>query len=91
MIDCLLAVLLANTCLVDTRTNCDNLIDVNIILSKLNPCSNNHDFDLSAFFATHGVDIDGVPLTREDIISHFLNGQCAGRNVPGCSEVSCGV
>ena len=90
-IDCLLAVLLANMFLADVRTNHDNLIDVDIILSKLNSCSNNDDFDLSAFFAAHGVDVDGVPLTHEDVISHFLNGQCAGRDVPGCSEVACGV
>ena len=32
--------------------------------------------------------VDDAPLTREDVILHFLNGQCASRNAPGCSEVA---
>ena len=32
--------------------------------------------------------VDDAPLTREDVILHFLNGQCASRKAPGCSEVA---
>ena len=40
------------------------------------------------FFAIHDIDSDDVPSTHEDVISHFLNGKCAGRKAPGCSEVA---
>ena len=72
----------------DTHTLCNDSIDVDIILSKLNSCSNDPNFNQSAFFTAHGVDVDDAPLTREDVISHFLNGQCAGRKTTGCSEVA---
>jgi len=39
-------------------------------------------------FVTHSVDSDDVLLAHEDVISHFLNGKCAGRKTPGCSEVA---
>ena len=67
------------------------MIDVNIILSKLNSCTNDPDFDLFSFFTCHGVENDDVPLTCEDVILHFLNGQCVERKAPGCSEVTHGV
>lgn len=66
----------------------DDHVDVNIVLWKLNSCSNDQSFDTSAFFAIHDMEPDDVPLTREDIMSHFLNGQCASRKAPGCREVS---
>ena len=66
----------------------NNSIDVDIILSELNQCYNNPNFDLSAFFIAHGVDCDDVPMAHEDVISHFLNGKCAGQKTPGCSEVA---
>ena len=66
----------------------NNSIDVDIVLSKLNQCYNNPNFDLSAFFIAHGVDCDDVPMAHEDVISHFLNGKCTGRKTPGCSEVA---
>ena len=69
----------------------DDSIDIEIVLSKLNSCCNDPSFDVSAFFAIHGLDSDDVPLTREDVISHFLNGQRASRKAPGCSEVARGV
>ena len=72
----------------DTQVPRDDSIDVDIILSKLNLCCNDPNFDLSTFFVTHGVDSDDESLTYEDVVSHFLNGQCAGRNAPGCSEVA---
>ena len=40
------------------------------------------------FFAIHGMESDDLSLTREDVMSHFLNGQCANRKAPGCSEVA---
>jgi hypothetical protein len=70
---------------------CNDSIDVDIVLSKLNQCFNDPNFDLPAFFTTHGVDSDDMSLTHEDVMSHFLNGQCAGRKSPGCSEVARGV
>ena len=67
----------------DTHTPCDDSIDVDMIFSELNLCYNDPTFDQSAFFA--------VRLTREDVMSHFLNSQCAGRKAPGSSEVARGV
>ena len=58
----------------------DDSIDVDIILFKLNPCCNDPNFDGFAFFVICGVDSDDVLLTREDAMSHFLNGQCASRS-----------
>jgi len=72
----------------DTQEFDDDSIDVDIVLSKLNSCSNDPNFDICTFFAAHGMEPDNVPLTREDIVSHFLNGQCASRKVAGCSEVA---
>ncbi|KAF9648364.1 hypothetical protein BDM02DRAFT_2301750 [Thelephora ganbajun] len=66
----------------------DNSIDVNIVLSKLNSCFNDPNFNVSVLFATHGVDLDDVSSNCEDVVSHFLNGQCASRKAPGCSEVA---
>ena len=66
----------------------DDSIDIDLVLSKLNSCCNDPNFDISTFSAIHGMDSDDVPLTREDVISHFLNGQCASRKAPGCSEVA---
>jgi hypothetical protein len=40
------------------------------------------------FFAAHGIDSDDMPLTHEDVVSHFLNGQCASQKAPGCVEVA---
>jgi len=78
--------------LADTRAPCNDSVDVDIILSKLNSCTNDPDFDLPSFFACHSVKNVDVPLTREDVIvSHFLNGQCVERKAPGCSEVAHGV
>ena len=62
----------------DARALRDNLINVDILLSKMNSCINNMDFDLSTFFTYHGIDVDGVTLTRENIILHFLNGRRIG-------------
>jgi hypothetical protein len=59
---------------------------MDIILCQLNSCCNNPEFDVSKFFATHGIE-DDVSLSREDVMAHFLNGQCATRKTPGCSEV----
>ena len=77
--------------LADGPTLSDDSVDVDIMLSKLNSCCNDRNFDISAFFAIHGVEPDDVPLTHEDVILHFLNGQFASRNAPGCSEVARGV
>ena len=77
--------------LADTHPLCNDSVDVDIILSKLNSCTNDPNFDLPSFFTCHGVDNDDVPLTREDVVSHFLNGQCTSRSAPGCSEVARGV
>ena len=77
--------------LADTRTPYNDLIDVDIILSKLNSCTNDPDFDLPSFSTCHGVKNDDVPLTHEDVISHFLNGQCVERKAPGRPEVTHGV
>ena len=61
------------------------------MLWKLDSCVNDPNFDMSAFFAAHGMESFDTSLTREDVISHFLNGQCVARDAPGCLEVSCGV
>jgi hypothetical protein len=53
-----------------------------------NSCTNDPNFDMPAFFAIHGMEPDDVSLTREDVISHFLNGQCVNRKAPGCSEAA---
>ena len=55
----------------DEHKRRDRLIDINIALSKLNSCSNEPDFDTSAFFDVHGMESDNVSLTREDIVSHW--------------------
>lgn len=57
----------------------------------MNSCCNDPTFDISAFFGVHGVESDGTPRNCEDVISHFLNGQCGSRQAPGCSEVACAV
>ena len=88
-IACLSPIVLTNVCfLADTRTLCADAIDVDNVLSKLNQCSSDPKFDLHAFFTAHAVEFDDVSLTREDVMSHFLNGQCAGRKAPGCHEVA---
>ena len=69
----------------------DDSINVNLVLSTLNSCSKDVNFDISTFFSIHGVESDDLLLTREDVISHFFNGQCASRKSPGCSEVARGV
>lgn len=58
------------------------------MLSQLNSCCNDPKFDVPTFFATHGVESNDVLPSHEDVISHFLNGQCASRKSPGCSEVA---
>jgi hypothetical protein len=63
-------------------------VDVNIVLWKLNSCFNNQSFDTSAFSAIHDMEPDDMLLTRENVMSHFLNGRCASRKAPGCSELS---
>jgi hypothetical protein len=79
---------LTNVCfLADTRPLCDDSIDVDVVLSKLNQCSSDPNFDLRAFFAAHAVKFD-VSLTCEDVMSHFLNGQCVGQKAPRCHEVA---
>ena len=72
------------------REPTDDMIDVDLVLSILNSCFH-AEFDVPAFFRNHGLEFDEVPLTREDIVSHLLNGQCASRRAPGCSEVACAV
>ena len=66
----------------------DDSIDVDLVLSKLYSCSKDAHFDISAFFAIRGMESDDLLLTCEDVVSHFLNGQCANRKAPGCSEVA---
>jgi len=44
-------------------------IDIDIILSELNLCAHNPDFDLSIFFAAYSVDSEDVLSTHEDIMS----------------------
>ena len=66
----------------------DDSIDVNLVLSKLNSCSKGTNFDISTFFTIHSMESDDLPLTCEDVMSHFLNGQCAKRKAPGCSEIA---
>lgn len=61
----------------------DCVVDIDVVLSKLNLCSNESNFNVSDFFAIHGIYSGDVSLTRDDVVSHFMNGQCAGRNVPG--------
>lgn len=58
------------------------------MFSKLNSCCNDSGFDVPAFFAVHGIEFDNAQLNREDLIAHFLNGQCASSKAPGCSEVA---
>ena len=61
----------------------DYSVDVDIILVILNVCSNDLDFDPPAFFATHGVDPENVPLTHEDVIrlhERLMPSKCAGRS-----------
>lgn len=58
------------------------------MLSKLELCCNEPSFDISAFYTAHGMESDDEFRDREDVLSHFLNGQCASRNAPGCSEVA---
>ena len=54
---------------------------------KLNSCSEDANLGISTFFAIHGMESDDLS-TREDVMSHFLNGRCANRKAPGCSEVA---
>ena len=58
--------------------------------SKLNSCSKGTNFDISTLFAIYGMESDDLLLTCEDLMSHFLDGQCANRNLkaPGCSKVA---
>ena len=63
-------------------------VDNDIVLSKLDLCSNKSNFDVSGFFAIHGVDFGGALPTCDDVASRFVDGQCASRNVPGCCEVA---
>ena len=69
---------------------CDGCsVGIDIVLSKLNPCSNELSFNISEFFAIHGIDSGDVLLTCGDVVSHPTNGWRASRNVPGCSRVTC--
>jgi hypothetical protein len=58
---------LTETCFVsDICMLCDDLIDVNITLYRLNLCTNGPNFDLPTFFTFHSVDANNVRLTRKD-------------------------
>jgi len=76
-----------NALIPDTHPLSHDSINVDIVLSKLNLCLHDLNFDPSTFFVTHAVDSDDIPLAHKDVISHFLNGKCARRTNPGCSEV----
>ena len=41
----------------------DDSIDIDLVLSKLNSCCNDPNFDVSTFSAIHGMDSNDVPLT----------------------------
>ena len=62
------------------RDDCS--IGINIVSSKLNLCSNESKFNVSELFAFRGIDFGDAPLTRDDVVLHLTNGQCASRNVP---------
>ena len=64
----------------DERDDCP--IGIDIVLSNLNLCSNELNFDVSEFFAFRGIDSGDASLTCDDVALHFMNGQCASRNVP---------
>ena len=64
------------------REQSDDPIDTDIILSRWNSYSNDPNFDVSAFFATHGVESDDA------VSSTFLNDQCVSREAPRCSEAA---
>ncbi|KAF9786787.1 hypothetical protein BJ322DRAFT_1217792 [Thelephora terrestris] len=72
----------------DVQTLDNDSTDIDTMLFQMNSCCNDPIFDAPAFFAAHGMESDEVPLTREDVLSHFLNGQCASRKAPGCYEVA---
>lgn len=72
----------------DAHEHNDKEIDIDIVLSKLNSCYNEPAFDTSVFFVAHGVESNDILLDREDVISHFLNGQCANKQASGCLEVA---
>ena len=76
--------------LADACNLADDAVDVDLMLSILNSCCNDANFDISAFFVNHDIFSDEVPLTHEDAVSHISNGQChcASRNGPGCSEIA---
>jgi hypothetical protein len=44
--------------------------------------------NVSVFFAAHGMDVDDPLLDNSDVLSHLMNGYCAGHATPACSEVS---
>ena len=71
---------------VDEEIDSDS-IDVNLASSKLSSCSEDANINISTFFAIRGMEPDDLS-TREDAMSHFLNGRCANRKAPGCSEVA---
>ena len=73
--------------LADVCNPADAAVGVDLMLSILNSCCNDAKFDISAFFVNHDIVSGEVTLTREDVVSHVLNGQCASRKAPGCSEV----
>ena len=58
---------------VDEETD-DDSIDVNLVSSKLNSCSKDASFEPSTFFAIQGMESDDLLLTREEVMSYFLNG-----------------
>ena len=62
------------------RDDCS--IGIDIVLSNLNLCSNELNFNVSEFFAFRGIDPGNAPSTCGDVVLRFANGQCAGRNVP---------
>ena len=41
----------------------DDLINIDIVLSKLNSCSNDADFDVPGFSTIHNMESDDYPLT----------------------------
>ena len=74
--------------LADVCNLADDAVGVDLMLSVLNSCCNDANFDISAFFVDHDIVSDEVPLTHDDIVSHISNGQCVSRNAPGRSEIA---
>ena len=63
-------------------------INVDIVLFELNSCCSDTELCISNLICAHGLESNDVLLSREDIISHLLNGQCASQEKPGCSQIA---